>query len=323
MSPNQHQNLDFKIKIAPFGPASFRVEVTSSEGKATGTFKLPFDRAMLRNTLDGFRSNIKNSRDARSEDEVARKISVGEGRAILSPRQLGEGLFREVFQGDIETLYRKVRKQSWRERIPLPFKFEIAPEAEALINLPWEYLFDPRWGKRGDFLAFNEDTPVIRLWPGQEPRPPDTDPPLRVLLVSAVPRKHEEGLGNLEREIKAIETHLQQLNRPDEVKVRIDHLKAASLDELAEIVRNPERTPHILHFIGHGDTGSLLFEEQHTGQVKSASEETLTIMLRNASSLRLVVLNACRTARANNLQDQLGVAQSLADVGVPAVVAMQ
>ena len=319
MTENTELSSKFNIKITRYGPVSFRVEVDSPAGKGKGSFTLPFDKPTLDATLDSFRRDIKNTRDV-SEEEIPKVLSA----QALTPQQLGGGLFGAVFQDEIKDLYVTSLEQSRRERKPLPFTFEIHPNVEQLINLPWEYLFDASQGWRGAFFAFNAATPIIRQWPGQDPRPFSYDPPLRVLLVSAIPRGYYAGLGNLQREVKAVKSQLSALNQGEEFeRVRVDHLEAASLPELGIIVRDPERTPHIIHFIGHGDVGSLLFEEEHTGEKKPVSEETLLIMLGNAPSLRLVVLNACRTAQSNMLETQLGVAQCLADTGIPAVVAMQ
>lgn len=320
MSTRMPQPLNFHLKIAQFGPNSFFVEVDSPAGHAEGTFALPFEPEILQATLDSYRENIKETRHA---SEAQLRTLLYSTDQILTPEEVGGRLFGAVFQKEIKNRYQQSRRQARQERRPLLFKFEIEPNAEELINLPWEYLFDPGQGVRGEFFAFNAETPIIRRWAGQEPRPFDPISPMRVLIVSARPKGDEKGLANLQREAKAVKTQLQALNPKGEKKVEIEHLEAASLTELGDILRDPDRSPHILHFIGHGNVGKLLFEEQHTGEGSLASENTLTIMLHNALSLRLVVLNACRSARADKLQNQLGVAQSLADKGIPAILAMQ
>lgn len=320
MSTKMPQPLNFHLKITQFGPNSFFVEVDSPAGSAEGTFALPFEPEVLRATLDSYRENIKETRHA-SESQLRALLYSTE--QILTPEEVGGRLFEAVFQKEIKNRYQQSRRQARQERRPLLFKLEIEPIADELINLPWEYLFDPGQGVRGEFFAFNAETPIIRRWAGQEPRPFDPISPMRVLIVSARPKGDEAGLANLQREAKAVKTQLRALNIKGEKKVEIEHLEAASLAELGDILRDPNRSPHVLHFIGHGNIGALLFEEQYTGESLMASENTLTIMLGNALSLRLVVLNACRTARADRLQNQLGVAQSLADKGIPAILAMQ
>jgi CHAT domain-containing protein len=86
---------------------------------------------------------------------------------------------------------------------------------------------------------------------------------------------------------------------------------------------------HVLHFIGHGSfTGSnhesegcLVFENE-TGMGELVNAGRLKLLLNN-TAVRLVILNACETAEASNLDYFLGVAPMLVSAGIPAVIAMQ
>ena len=87
-------------------------------------------------------------------------------------------------------------------------------------------------------------------------------------------------------------------------------------------------TYHIFHFIGHGtlspDTqeGVLIFEDDKArGRAVAAS--TLGTLLRDHSSLRVAVLNACEGGRTAEDDAFSGTAQALLQQGIPAVVAMQ
>jgi tetratricopeptide (TPR) repeat protein len=322
---NSNSNkLDFLIKITKKGPNTFYTEVFFEDEKAEGIFSLPIERIALQATLNAFRENMRNTRGI-SGNKVSEVLSVGQAVAVPQPRELGQRLFDVLFQGDVLALYDRSARRARRERRPLLLKLQIDPTDDLLVNLPWEYLYRPSQPGtgHGEFLTLYQDTPIIRYWPGAEPRSLSYDPPLRVLLVSATPRGKEEGLYNLSREAKAIRAALQVFNQPNQPGVEITHLEAANMNEFSTQIRDEKETPHIIHFIGHGETGGLLFEQGNSGEEHKVSEETLMITLRNASSLRLVVLNACRSAKADRLKEQVGVAQSLVGAGIPAVVAMQ
>ncbi len=91
------------------------------------------------------------------------------------------------------------------------------------------------------------------------------------------------------------------------------------------------RSYNILHFIGHAKLdastgeGCLVFEDKN-GAADPISAEGLVTLLKDLTSLRLVFLNACdtaRTVRGKGLDPFAGVATALVMAGLPAVVAMQ
>lgn len=87
----------------------------------------------------------------------------------------------------------------------------------------------------------------------------------------------------------------------------------------------------VFHFMGHGDfdpatgEGSLRFEDERGGEAPVPGP-VLAEHLKGVSSLRLAVLNACRSAempRQEGVDPYSGVASALVMGGLPAVVAMQ
>jgi CHAT domain-containing protein len=109
-------------------------------------------------------------------------------------------------------------------------------------------------------------------------------------------------------------------------KLMLEKLEVPTLEALQHRLQGQDI--HILHFIGHGgfntalQDGILLFEDekQYRHEVAGTS---LGILLRNHSPVRLVVVNACDGARSSRADPFAGVAQSLVQQGVPAVIAMQ
>jgi hypothetical protein len=87
-------------------------------------------------------------------------------------------------------------------------------------------------------------------------------------------------------------------------------------------------TFHALHYVGHGrfdgksQRGHLVLEDP-SGWSKEVSGDQLATVLRDFTSLRLAVLNACEGARNGSGDPCSGVAQSLVQREIPAVIAMQ
>lgn len=108
--------------------------------------------------------------------------------------------------------------------------------------------------------------------------PADITPPLR-----------------LAEELEKVKRAFRQLETED--LVRIDYLPRASLAALRQKLF--EETYHILHFVGHGGVDAsigsyLVFEKNKTSEI--VKREQFTDVLRDAQSLRLVLLNACVSA---------------------------
>jgi len=151
---------------------------------------------------------------------------------------------------------------------------------------------------------------------------PRITPPLRVLVVIASPS--DMPTLNLARERALIQEAWGR--QPD---VFIDFLEAAT--PLALQTWLSDWKPHVLHFMGHGHfdkatgAGALLFTDEG-GESAPVSGDRLGVLLSNAPSVRLVVLNACQSAelsRSRQLDPFSSVAAALVMAGLPSVVAMQ
>src|SRR6185437_7322350 len=85
---------------------------------------------------------------------------------------------------------------------------------------------------------------------------------------------------------------------------------------------------HVFHFVGHGafderlQDGVLMMEDAN-GRGTAVSAQRLGTLLHDHRSLRLAVLNACEGARTDVADPFAGVAQTLVQQGLAAVIAMQ
>jgi hypothetical protein len=129
---------------------------------------------------------------------------------------------------------------------------------------------------------------------------------------------------NLERERKNLREAFKKVNG-----VEVTEVESPTLAGLREAFRRQEI--HVLHFMGHGGfAGSVgvLYFETHDGTADPVCGEDLIQKLVDFPALRLVVLNACESARAGYREEDeggpfAGVAQALSLAGVPVVVAMR
>jgi hypothetical protein len=206
------------------------------------------------------------------------------------------------------------------------------PSAAALYRLPWEYLHDG-----SDFLCLGGRLLVNRLPEGMgELSPPETAPPLRILVVIAGPDDQHEL--DVERELAVITDALDDAQR--EGLVSLEVLDYATLPALQDALSRSDY--HVLHFTGHGSyvegkdeekekgkekkkeegKGHLCFEDDE-GKTDLVSADDLRPLLVDERDLRLVVLSACQSAQTSGLDAFDGVATGLLQADVPAVLAMQ
>ena len=219
---------------------------------------------------------------------------------------LGNDLHDLLIAGDIDTQLKRARSQG-------PFRLLLKVEGTDLDALPWELM-----RRSGMTLFTNASQPTSRVAPWYNPdfEPPQMCWPLRVMVV----------VGSADKKIKVDE----------EIKyIRDGFRKVCGLVDL-EVARLPDRDkirklaqairPDVFHFIGHGahddETGGHLLLEQEGG----ASIEWTAAYIRDdldGTVPRLAVLNACQSGEVEAHKGTRAAAQGLAELNVPAVIAMQ
>lgn len=298
--------LDIDIDIDRVG-STYHVQVTNSPaGTGDADFTLPFNDIELENfllKLGGARRRV-------------RRIDAPEMDAA---KQFGGRLFGAVFSGTVRDCLTGslARADASDAGLRVRLHLDGAPE---LADLPWEFLYNPSLNR---FLALSVDTPLVRFIDVPERiRPLDVTPPLRILAVIANASDYEPL--DVEREWKHLREALQDAQQSG--RVTLERLEVASLPALQKKLQ--EREYHILHFVGHGgfderaQDGELIMEEP-SGRGRRVGGQYLGTILHDHASMRLVVLNACEGARSSRTDPFAGVAQSLVQQGVPAVIAMQ
>jgi hypothetical protein len=303
---------DFIVQVGPERDGEVHLRVLQSPaGQGGGSFSPPWTPG----EWAGLRAGL------------GRDVGPAGGEAPAAPLRIGGALFFALFSGQVGTLWaRSLGVTPDRGlRLQLRFQLESEPRGAAFLHsLPWELLYQP---DTRDFLALSRLTPVVRYL--EVARPASVLPLpsiLRILVVIAEPpRLAPLDLARERREIEAA--------WGGSPRVEVQFLEEPTAEALrGALLASPF---HVLHFMGHGGLDSstgegLLFFaapgdafDPRSGEV---SGEALATLLKDFKTLRLVVLNACKTGRAlggEGLDPFAGVATALVMAGLPAVVAMQ
>ena len=317
---------DFEIRLESADGESCCARVL---GSPAGTGCREFRRPFLQGELVGLRTALERGRDRAGAREQPRELDTDgttdgtvDSLAARS-REVGQGLFDAVFADEILELYLRSldvvsEEQERGLRIKLSFD-PSSPTGLSLCGLPWELLY--RSATR-EAPALSRRTPVVRhLDVRTGTRRPPFQPPLRILLVGSNPSGTRRL--RLEEEVASIEA------AADRAGVEVVAVQSPTPQGLREALG---RAPfHYLHFMGHGSfersvgQGQLLLETDEGGLERLGSEDFVTL-LRDHTSLRLVVLNACLTAAVDShlAPDPFaGVATALMMAEIPTVVGMQ
>lgn len=304
MDPKEYLDFDLLLEKTATGYEA-RV-LNSPAGPASHQFLPPFQPL----EVDNFILRMSQSRQGMRRMESSQMVAA---------KEFGQHLFQTVFDNDVRVCLQSSLAVAEQQGRGLRIRLRLS-EAQDLLNLPWEYLYDASANR---FLTLSIDSPIVRYLdlPGRI-EPLTVKPPLRVLVMISNPQ------GVLELDVEQEWTRLQE-STADLVNrglMILDRMDAATLGELQRRLRAEDY--HILHFIGHGgydeqDQDGLLILEDEKKQPRPVSGQTLGVILRDERTIRLAVLNACEGGRTSATDPFAGVGQSLLQQGVPAVIAMQ
>ena len=297
-----------------------------------------------------------------ADDELQRRTTqvlvdmLREGRLVDKDefKVLGENLYKVLFGNVVGEAVRNSYLVGFT-KIELGFEKKQAD----LSSWPWEYLYCPLdEAKKGSgcFLAQQDNVIVTRRLKldGAQRGLRIDKPPLKVLFVASSPKLQNidakqpdlkagdekvlwveyesvlEEIRNLGEEMKTKlgEQMIKVTALLPEEKVEKDGTKVqkATWENFRAKVKNEE--PHAIHFLGHGkwdseeEAGAILFMK-NDGSVDPRWEDDVARCLMPLPSLSLVFLQACESAQSDPYQAFSGVAEQLAQKGIPAVVGMQ
>lgn len=298
--------LDFDLLVDEVAGA-YRVRVLNSpSGQATTSFTLPFQDLELENFF------LRIGRPRRS----TRRVESSEVGAI---KDFGSRLFHSVFKEDVMQNLRSSLDEAYRQGAGLRLKLRLS-NAPKLMDLPWEFLY---YQSLNRFLSLSLESPIVRFLDLPEfIRPLRISPPIRVLFIVSNAKDYMQL--DVNQEWEKINQALGALVQKGQLA--IDLLTNPTQTRLLRALRKTEY--HILHFVGHGgydaksEEGVLILEDEN-GNGFPVSGSRIGTMLHDERTLRLVVLNACEGARTSGTDPFAGVAQTIIQQGIPAVIAMQ
>lgn len=309
MAEMTYDNFDISILRAHDG---YRVVVRSEGGEP----EMPFRLLFAEEDLALFRESINQPlRDAHREQLEQSRLKAPNPDII---KNIGEQLFDSLFHGKVGTslVVSLDKARSKEKQLRIRLNLRDVPE---LATLPWEYLYSRA---RQQYLALSRETPIVRYLPLDESsKPLRVKPPLKVLVMISDPNDYPRL--QVEKEWNMLCEALAPLRLAKQVEV--DRLPNATFDALQDQMMTNKH--HVFHFVGHGDfdkerSEGVLIWEGLKGEGQVVRQEYLRVAL-DSPALRLVILNSCSGAQTGPRDPFAGVAQSLVQLSIPAVIAMQ
>jgi peptidoglycan hydrolase-like protein with peptidoglycan-binding domain len=308
---------DFRVTFTPRADDSYDVRATDATGRTTeATFTVPLsaeelEQTVLRLALNG------TTRRATPAAAVTRDVGGGTDRPIVDAERLGGSLAQALLGGAVGDAYRQATERAENHGHGTRMTLSLAA-APALLSVPWEFLYE-----RPRFLASQRRTPIVRLLETGSMAPaPVIDGAVRILGIVASPR--DLAPLDVDGERRRITQALAPVVAAGQV--RLDWLEPASPKSLRVALRDGNY--HVIHYVGHSDftdagSGVIYLEDPETAQSVEVDETLFANLRSDQNGLRLVVLNSCAGARTTLTDPYAGVATTLVQLGVPAVVAMQ
>jgi hypothetical protein len=230
-------------------------------------------------------------------------------------KQLGEEIRAILFPGEIWNLFVRCcdvidskANESFRVRL------ELDENAPRLGLIPWEYCYFPQWD---DYVSLREPIPFVRyIERNYVPKELKTARP-RLLIAMSSPDHPNFPQLDQNNEAELIEQLLKELDG----HIKYHFLKKATYETISDEL---EKGYDIFHFLGHGwvedNIGKLAFEDDK-GKLDAIDSDDLRHLLKD--KVKLVVLTACETTKYADGDIFKGIAQSLVQGRIPAVIAMQ
>ena len=231
---------------------------------------------------------------------------------------IGSALWQAL---DIGAALAEAKQQAGQLTLPLI----IESDDPAILQLPWETLYHPKYG----FLAREPGFTLLRTIPSLRTHlPPVEKGPLRVLLFTSLPDDlDEKGRLQVEDEQARVQEALAGLEQDGQVILEMpDDGRFESFKQWLKTFK-----PQLIYLSGHGkfhhephkDTawGTFLFEDEW-GQGVEIHEAELVECFTD-SGVQALVLSACQTGKSSSLGLSQGLSQRLYQQGLPHVIGMR
>ncbi len=303
--------LTFDLEIGQGEAPHYPIRLMSSPaGEARNSMYLPLDEH-LHLLLAGMKQAIH-------------RLSKGHGlqQSIVSPeeqtvRELGIYLFDALIASEIRSLYDVSRQIAKQQKKGLRIRLRI--QDTLMSTLPWEFLHDARSQRS---ICLSNNTPFVRYLELPQTIPSlNIQPPLHILGMIA--NSKEQAQLHVAREKRLMHEALQPLETAGLVK--LTWIEGQNWQALQQAFLHG--TWHVFHFIGHASyneqqTEGLLSLVNDDGDTFYLPASRLGNILADHSTLRFVFLNACEGAKSGTHDIYSGIAQTLMQQGIPAILGM-
>ena len=303
---------DFRVTLAPLADGTYEARAVDETGaEHVGVFRIPLAEDELEQAV----LEVARGR-SRAAATATRDVGAA-GPPAFDAETIGGGLADALLAGDLEVAYGQARQRAAAagRGLRLTLSLGAAPQ---LLSVPWEFLY-----RRPRFFANQRQTPLVRHLEHARPagaavhRPDRARPRRRRQPAAISARSTSPPSGSV--------SSRRSPRSPPSAGSQLDWLEPATPRSLRQALR--DGSYHILHYVGHSDFTAdgdgVLFLEDADGTSAEVDSTELANLLADQTSLRLVVLNSCEGARTTLTDPYAGVATTLVQLGVPAVVAMQ
>ena len=308
---------DFRITLTARADGRYDLLAQMPEGREQrSVFDVPLSIEQLEAAIAGFAG--RHDRSA-TRDSATREVEPAEALAAAtnSAERLGLALARALFSDGVGEVFDAAREASEANRRGLRLTLSLAG-APALLSVPWEFLYRPP-----RFLASQRRTPLVRqLESGVDTAPSEITDIVRILGVVASPTD----LPPLDVDAERSRVDKAVAKMVAAGLVQLDWVEPASPRSVREALR--DHSYHIVHYVGHSsfttaDEGAIYLQDDDDGHAVAVDNTMLANLVADQPNLRLAVINSCDGARTTLHDPYAGVATTLIQLGVPAVVAMQ
>lgn len=248
----------------------------------------------------------------------------------------GQHLYNVLFSNGIAPTIDQILADA---NVPVHLSLEFGTEQHEMAGWPWEHIYCPTHENHGFFLTSRTNLLLTRHFMpalGEDPSDPRLEIPgtrLRTLFFATSPEvetlpavRYEKVLGTIRKlkdryktvEVKAVKP-LTDSGEPSATFYRFG----------AEV---EDYRPHIIHFLGHGryvtQNGrclsqiAFMTEDTEARDMNPINEEQFVEIIARNKDLKLIFLQACRSGGSRSDQAIASLAQRLAEMDIPAVVAM-
>ena len=276
--------------------------------------KLPLEETFFSN-LNNF-ENIRRSRPNVRESNLALTLE----NKFVDEKLLGKSIYKSFFIGEIKTTFEKFYNLAIHQKIN-NLSLVISSDIPEILNIPFELIND-------GFKYFGLQKDNFSILRTKEKSIKDfkisgfvhAPCPLRILFITSLPEdlKENDKFLQLEKEQEELVKIISAFKVGNNKRALVDFIEIPSKENIKNALKEDF---DIIHISGHGlhaKEGYLVLENEN-GETELTSGEEFAKLISGNSNLKMVVISACETARA---EDE-GLAGALLNQGIPAVLAMR